>query len=51
MHGGHRGERRRGRFATLVAEPAAPIELCLDRFYARRALRMIAGLVLQARGV
>jgi hypothetical protein len=50
VHGGHGIERRRGRFTTLIAEPAAPLELGLDRLDARRALRMLAGLVLEAGG-
>jgi hypothetical protein len=51
VHGGHGIERRRGRFTTLVPEPAAPLELGLDRVDARGALGMLAGLVLEARGV
>jgi hypothetical protein len=51
VHGGHRVEPRRRRLATFVAEPAAPLELGLDRMDACRALRMLAGLVLEARGM
>ena len=45
MNGGDRVERRRRRFATFVAEPAAPLELGLDRSEALGALWMLAGLV------
>ena len=41
MHGGHRVERRRGRFATLVSEPPAALELGLDRLDSRGALGML----------
>jgi hypothetical protein len=51
VHGGRDSlERRRGRFTTLIAEPATRVELRLDRLDARRALRMLAGLVLEAGG-
>jgi hypothetical protein len=51
MNGGDRVERRRRRFATFVAEPAAPLELGLDRSEALGALWMLAGLVPTARRV
>jgi hypothetical protein len=51
VRGCDRLERRRRRFAAFVAEPAAPLELGLDRLDAGAALGMLAGLVLETSGV